>query len=81
MYSENKQPKYVQLQDLFNILFLISDLFRSSLDYSNQKVRLYYSQTGYLLYKIPFLQLLFTSIIERLITFTHTDYISVITKG
>ena len=30
-----KQPKQVQLQDLFNILFSISNLFPSSLDYSS----------------------------------------------
>ena len=45
-----KQPKQVQLQDVFNILLSISDLFPPSLDYTSQKVLLCYSHTVCLLF-------------------------------
>ena len=52
-----KNPKQVQLQDLFNILLSIPDLFPSSLDYTSQKVLLCFSHTVCLLFKIIFSQL------------------------
>ena len=47
-----KQPKQVQLRDVFNIFLSISDLFPSSLDYTSQKVLLCYSHTVSLLFLI-----------------------------